>query len=161
MQEHIEDIIIQQKERAKPVTGKAFLLSVSGIVIRLAIAQILCNLLISLTGVGLINILFYLYAIVLLMGYIRKTVAGYTYTLKESALYLQRQAGDVTTTLVEIPLGKIRAVRPVAKGERIALYYRQVTAIDPQAAPSGRVKAAFAGLSGGRSLLPVAKETEE
>lgn len=142
--EHIEAIIAQQKDRAKPPTGKAFLLSVAGIVLRLAVCQLAVNALIALTGVGLLNAAFYLYAVWLLLSFMRRTVAGYVYTLKGTTLILQRQSGDSTTTLVEIPLEAIRAVRAVAAGERLRLYYRQVTAIDPRSAPGGRMRLAFA-----------------
>ncbi|MDO5378968.1 MAG: hypothetical protein Q4G52_11595 [Clostridia bacterium] len=142
--EHIEPIIAQQKDRAKPPTGKAFLLGVAGIVLRLAVCQLMVNALIMLTGAGLFNVAFYLYAVWLLLSFMRRTVAGYTYTLKETTLILQRQSGDSTTALVEIPLEAIRAVRQVAAGERLRLYYRQVTAVDPKSAPGGRMRLAFA-----------------
>lgn len=142
--EHIEAIIAQQKDRAKPPTGKAFVLGVAGIVLRLAVCQVVVNALIALTGAGLLNIAFYLYAVWLLVRFMQKTVAGYTYTLKETTLILQRQSGDSTTALVEIPLEAIRAVREVAAGERLRLYYKQVTAVDPKSAPSGRMRVAFA-----------------
>lgn len=142
--EHIEAIVAQQKDRAKPPTGRAFLLSVAGIVLRLAVCQLAVNALISLTGTGLLNALFYLYAVWLLVSFMRRTVAGYTYTLRETTLVLQRESGDSTTSLVEIPLSAISAVREVAAGERLRLYYRQVTAIDPASAPGGRMRLAFA-----------------
>lgn len=139
----MEEILARQRDGAKGMTGKAFLLGVAGIVLRLALAQIACNALILLTGVGLINALFYPYAVWLLMRFMRDTVAGYCYTLKEKTLLLERRLGDSTTTLVEIPLESIVAVRPVCAGERLRASYRQVTVIDPDAAPSGRMRAAF------------------
>jgi len=142
--EHIEAIVAQQKDRTKPPTGRAFLLSVAGIVLRLAVCQIIVNALILLTGAGLLNAAFYLYAVWLLVSFMRRTVAGYTYTLKATVLLLQRESGDSTTSLVEIPLDAILAVREVAAGERLRLYYRQVTAIDPKGAPGGRMRLAFA-----------------
>lgn len=141
--EHIEAIIAQQKDRPKPPSGKVFLLGVAGIVLRLAVCQLVVNALIALTGAGLLNAAFYLYAVWLLLSFMRRTVAGYVYTLKETTLILQRQSGDSTTSLVEIPLEAIRAVREVAAGERLRLYYRQVTAIDPASAPSARMRLAF------------------
>ena len=63
----MEEIRAQQVNRARPVTGKGFALGVASVVFRLALAQILCNLLIAATGVGLLNVLFYLYAVVTLV----------------------------------------------------------------------------------------------
>lgn len=139
----MNEIIATQHDRAKPLTGKTFLLSVASIVLRLAAAQIAVNLAISLTGLGLLNVLFYAYAVWLLFGFMRRTVASYTYTLKTDVLILQRRLGDSTTTLIEIPLEKIRAIRPVRFGEDMRLYYKQVTFFDPACRPSWRVRAAF------------------
>lgn len=139
----MNEIIATQHDRAKPLTGKTFLLSVASIVLRLAAAQIAVNLAISLTGLGLLNVLFYAYAVWLLFGFMRHTVASYTYMLKAGTLVLQRRMGDSTTTLIEIPLEKIRAVRPVRFGEDMHLYYKQVTTIDPACRPSWRIRAGF------------------
>ncbi|MDO5298717.1 MAG: hypothetical protein Q4F18_04765 [Clostridia bacterium] len=140
----MEEIIIRQRDAAKPLTGKAFLLGVASIVLRLALAQIVINLAITLSGVGLLNIAFYLYAIWLLVGFMRRTVASYVYTLKSETLVLERRLGDSTSTVVEIPLSSVVSVRPVYAAERLRTTYRQVTVIDPEARPPVRVRAAFA-----------------
>lgn len=139
----MQEIIARQNSAAKPLTGKQFLLSVASIILRLAIAQLLANLLITLTGVGLLNVLFYLYAVWLLVGFMGRTVAGNIYTLKESTLVLQRMLGDTTITLVEIPTDSIVSIRPVCCGENLGIDYRQVTYIDPARKPSARLRAAF------------------
>jgi len=139
----MEEIILQQKEAAKALTGKAFVLSVAGIVLRLAIAQITVNLLISLTGQGLLNIAFYLYAVWLLVGFMRRTVAAYVYTLRPGVLYLEKKLGDSTMSLVEIPLSRVVSMRPLYMAERLYTGYRQVTVIDPAAKPTLRVRIAF------------------
>ena len=54
----VEEIRAQQGNRARPVTGKGFALGVASVVLRLALAQIVCNLLIAATGMGLLNVLF-------------------------------------------------------------------------------------------------------
>lgn len=144
MDKRIEAITAVQKRTAQPPTGKGFLLGVAGVIARLAIAQIAVNLLIVLTGIGLINVAFYVYAVVLMLRFMQRFVAGTVYTLKEETLVLQKMLGDSTTSVVEIPLGAIRAIRPVAAAERLHLYYRQVTAIDPQARSPFRARAAFA-----------------
>lgn len=143
MAEHIESIIAAQKDRPEPLSGKGFLLAVAGVVLRLALAQIIVNLLISATGVGLMNVAFYVYAVWLMAAFMRRTVAASAYTLKESTLYLQKLLGDSTTSVVEIPLSAIRAIRPVAAGERLKLYYRQVTVIDARARAPLRARLAF------------------
>lgn len=140
----MEEIILQQKEAAKALNGKAFVLSVAGIVLRLAVAQIVVNLLISLTGQGLLNIAFYLYAVWLLVGFMRRTVAAYVYTLRPGVLYLEKKLGDSTMSLVEIPLSRVVSMRPVYMAERLYTGYRQVTVIDPAAKPVLRVRLAFA-----------------
>lgn len=140
----MEEIMISQKETAKPLTGKEFLLGVASIVLRLAIAQIIVNLAITFSGAGLLNIAFYLYAIWLLSGFMRRTVSGYVYTLKRETLVLERRLGDSTTTVVEIPLSCVVSVRPVYAAERVRTAYRQVTVIDPAAKPPVRMRAAFA-----------------
>ena len=143
MAEHIEAIVASQKDRPEPVTGKGFLLSVASVVLRLALAQIVVNLLISATGVGLLNVAFYVYAVWLLAAFMRRTVAASAYTLKEHTLYLQKLLGDSTTSVVEIPLASIVAIRPVAACERLKLSYRQVTVIDARARSPFRARLAF------------------
>ena len=143
MAEHIEAIVASQKDRPEPVTGKSFLLAVAGVVLRLALAQIVVNLLISATGVGLVNVAFYVYAVWLLASFMRRTVAASAYTLKEHTLYLQKLLGDSTTSGVEIPLHAIRAIRPVAACERLKLSSRQVTVIDARARAPFRARLAF------------------
>ena len=140
----MQDIILQQRNAAKPLTGKSFLLSIAGILVRLAIAQIAVNLLIVATGMGLLNIAFYVYAILLLVGFMRATVAGYVYTLKEGELVLERRLGDSTITLVQIPLDHVVSLREVRMAENLKTTYRQVTHIDPDTRPPLRVRAAFA-----------------
>lgn len=139
----MEEIILRQRNAAKPLTGKAFLLSIAGILLRLAIAQIIVNLLISATGLGLINLLFYLYSVLLLLQFMRGSVASYVYTLKENMLILEKKMGDSTFSVLEIPLERIVSMRPVKRGERLKTTYRQVTAIDPETKPSLRMRMAF------------------
>lgn len=140
----MEEIILKQKNAAKPMTGKRFVLGVAGIVTNLAIAQIAVNLAITLTGTGLINIAFYVYAVWLLVRFMRRTVASYIYTLKPGVLYLEKKLGDSTMSLVEIPLSRVISMRPAYRAERLRASYSQVTVIDPQAGPTLRVRAAFA-----------------
>ena len=139
----MQDIILQQHSAAKPLSGKSFLLSIAGILVRLAIAQIVVNLLIAATGMGLLNIAFYVYAILLLVGFMRATVAGYVYTLKEDELVLERRLGDSTITLVQIPLDRVVSLREVCVAENLKTTYRQVTHIDPDTRPPLRVRMAF------------------
>ena len=139
----MEEIRAQQVNRARPMTGKGFVLGVASVVLRLALAQIVCNLLIAATGMGLLNVLFYLYAVVTLALFMRRTVASSAYTLKQETLVLERRLGDSTTSVVEIPLDRILAVRPVCAGERLHVCYRQVTVIDNEAKPTARMKAAW------------------
>jgi len=139
----MDEIIIRQWDAAKPLTGKAFILNVALIILKLAIAQMAVNLLIVLTGMGILNILFYLYAIWLLFGFMRRTVACYVYTLKENVLVLERRLGDSPITVIEIPLNRVISMRPVMKGERLKTTYRQVTEVDPACRPPFRVRAAF------------------
>ena len=139
----MQDIILQQRNAARPLSGKSFLLSIAGILLRLAIAQIAVNLLIAATGAGLLNIAFYVYAILLLVSFMRATVAGYVYTLKEGELLLERRLGDSTITLVQIPLDRVVSLREVRMAENLKTTYRQVTHIDPDTRPARRVRAAF------------------
>lgn len=136
----MEEIRFQQINAPRPMTGKSFLLGVAAVLLRLAIAQILCNLLITATGVGLLNIAFYLYAVVTLFRFMRKTVAGSAYTLKEKSLVLQKRLGDSTTSVMEIPLDKIVSIRPICAGERLKVCYKQVTVMDSNAAVPMRIR---------------------
>ena len=136
----MEEIRAQQVNRARPMTGRDFVLGVASVVLRLALAQILCNLLIAATGAGLLNVLFYLYAVATLAMFMRRTVASSAYTLKQETLVLERKLGDSTTSVVEIPLDRILAVRPVCRGERLHVCYRQVTVIDNEAKPTARMR---------------------
>ena len=139
----MQEIILQQHSAAKPLTGKSFVLSIAGILVRLAIVQIVVNLLIAATGMGLLNIAFYVYAILLLVGFMRATVAGYVYTLKEDELVLERRLGDSTITLVQIPLDHVVSLREVRMAENLKTTYCQVTHIDPDTKPPLRVRMAF------------------
>lgn len=140
----MEEIILQQRNAPKPVTGKGFILGIAGVLVRLALAQMIVNALIMLTGVGLLNIAFYLCAVLVIVRFMTHTVAGSTYTLKENTLTLQRLLGDSTVSVTEIPLEKIASVRPVLYADRLKSSYRIVTVIDAQAAQPLRMKLAFA-----------------
>lgn len=139
----MQEILAQQRNAAKPVTGKAFFLGVIGIVIRLALAQAAVNFAIMFTGLGLLNIAFYLYAIWAIIAFMRRTVAGSLYMLKENTLYLQKTLGDSTTSVVEIPLDQVLAVREVMHGERLESSYHRVTVIDAAAAKTARMRLSF------------------
>ena len=139
----MEEILAQQRKLAEPITGKAFFSGVFGVLVRLALAQILVNFLITLTGIGLLNLLFYLYAIVLLMRFMGKTVAGSQYMLKEDLLILQKQLGDSTISVVEIPAAQVQSIRPVYRADRLACSYRSVSVIDASAAQPMRMRIAF------------------
>ena len=139
----MHEIILRQHDAARKLDGKGFVLGIAGILLRLAVAQIICNWLISVTGIGLVNLAFYLYAVWLLIMFMRSTVAGYVYTLKEETLVLERRLGDSTITVIEVPLESIAALRPVRMGERLETAYRDVMVIDPAGRPAARVRAAF------------------
>ena len=140
----MQEIIFQQRNAAKPLTGKAFLLSIAGILVQLAAAQLVINALISWTGIGLLNVAFYLFAVWLLIAFMRETVAVYVYTLKEDTLVLERKLGDSTITVVEIPLAQVASLRPVRMAENLNISYRDVMHIDASSAPTTRVRIAFA-----------------
>ena len=159
----MEEIIVRQHDAAKPLTGKGFLLGIAGILLRLAIAQVIVNLLIGITGLGLLNLAFYGYAVWLLFVFMRRTVASYVYTLKSETLVLERRMGDSPSTVVQIPLERIISMRPVYMGERLHTTYRQVTEIDPAGRPPFRVRAAFALslISAKLARLAAGKRVEE
>ncbi|MBQ2947942.1 MAG: hypothetical protein IJD94_03090 [Clostridia bacterium] len=159
----MEEIIVRQHDAAKPLTGKGFVLGVAGILLRLAIAQIAVNLLISMTGLGLLNLAFYGYAVLLLVAFMRRTVASYVYTLKRETLVLERRMGDSPSSVVQIPLANIISMRPVYMGERLHTTYRQVTEIDPAGRPPFRVRAAFvlSLISAKLARLAAGKRVEE
>ena len=140
----MEHIIARQNAAAKPATGKTFILGIAGIIVELAIAQLIVNLLIRTTGVGLLNLLFYGYAVVLLIRFMTRTVAGSIYTLRTQTLVLQRMMGDSTVLGVEIPLSDVVSIRPYTYGQRLHLDYRQVTYVDTACAPGLRMRIAFA-----------------
>lgn len=139
----MHEIILRQHDAARKLDGKGFVLGIVGILLRLSIAQIVCNGLISLTGVGLLNLAFYLYAVWLLVMFMRSTVASYVYTLMEDKLVLERKLGDSTITVIEVSLDSVAALRPVYMGERLETAYRDVMVIDPAGKPTARVRAAF------------------
>jgi len=159
----MEEIIVRQHDAAKPLTGKGFLLGIAGILLRLTIAQVIVNLLIGITGLGLLNLAFYGYAVWLLFVFMRRTVASYVYTLKSETLVLERRMGDSPSTVVQIPLERIISMRPVYMGERLHTTYRQVTEIDPAGRPPFRVRAAFALslISAKLARLAAGKRVEE
>ena len=140
----METIIARQNNAAKPATGRTFVLGIARIIVELAIVQAIVNLLIRVTTMGLLNLLFYLYAVVLLVRFMTRTVAGYIYTLKEDTLEMQRLLGDSTVLGVQIPLDAVISVRPVVYGEKLALDYRRVTYVDSTCAPGLRMHIAFA-----------------
>lgn len=139
----MHEIILKQHDAARKLDGKGFVLGIAGILLSLSIAQIVCNWLISLTGIGLLNLGFYLYAVWLLIMFMRDTVASYVYTLMEDKLVLERKLGDSTITVIEVPFESVAAMRPVRMGERLETAYRDVMVIDPAGRPTARVRAAF------------------
>ena len=139
----MQEIIFQQRNAARPLTGRVFVLSIAKILIALTIAQMIVNALISLTGIGLLNVAFYLFAVWLLIMFMRDTVAGYVYTLKESTLVLERKLGDSTITVIEVPLSQVASLREVRMGENLHISYRDVMHIDACTRPPVRVRAAF------------------
>lgn len=139
----MQEIIFRQRNAAKPLTGRAFVLSIAGILVKLAAAQIVVNLLISMTGMGLLNVAFYLFAVWLLIDFMRATVAGYVYTLGEDTLVLERKLGDSTITVVEVPLGQVVSLRRLYMAENLHISYRDVMHIDASSRPALRVRAAF------------------
>lgn len=156
----MEEILAQQRKAAAPMTGRRFLLGVAGIIVRLALAQVIVNLAITASGIGLLNVAFYLYAVLVMIRFMRQTVAGSVYTLKEKTLVLQKMLGDSTTSVVEIPLSLVVSVRPVLAGERLACCYRRVTVMDHEARVPMRVRLAFAlSLVSARLARCVAGET--
>ena len=138
----MQEILAQQRNAAKPVTGKGFLLGVAGVIVKLSVAQIVVNLLIVLTGMGLLNIAFYLFAIWVIVAFMGRTVAGSLYMLKEHAFYLQKTLGDSTVSVTEIPLERILAIRPVVYGERLESSYCRVTVVDAACAKPMRMRLA-------------------
>lgn len=159
----MDEIIFRQKNAPQKVTGRRFLLGAAGIVLRLAVAQIAVNALIALSGAGLLNILFYLYAVALLAGFMRRTVAGTVYVLGARTLVLQSLLGDSTTAVVEIPLDGVIALRSVVRCEDLHLCYAQVTAPDAAARPGLRMRAAFIAsmLSARLACLIAGKRAQE
>ena len=139
----MEQIIARQNSAAKPATGKTFVIGIAKVIVELAIAQVVVNFLIRATGMGLLNLLFYLYAVMLLVRFMTRTVAGTIYTLKQDTLVLQRLLGDSTVLGVEIPLSAIVSIRPLLCGQRLHTDYRQVTYVDSSCAPGLRMRLAF------------------
>ena len=140
----MEEVLAQQRNASKPVTGSAFLRGVALVLIKLAAAQVLVNLAIALSGVGLLNIAFYLYAVGLMVSFMGRTVAGSAYVLRPGMLSLSKMLGDSTTSVVEIPTKDILSVRPVMLGERLECSVRRVTVIDAQAAQGVRMRLCYA-----------------
>lgn len=159
----MEEIICMQKNAPKPVTVRRFVMGAAGIVLRLAVAQIAVNAAIALTGVGLLNVLFYVYAVTLIVLFMRATVAGSVYVLKEKTLVLQSLLGDSTSAVVEIPLVRVVSLRPVKRGENLRLHCAQVTTVDPALRPGWRCSLAFAAslLSGRLARLIAGKAADE
>lgn len=139
----MEEVLAQQHNASKPLTGSAFLRGVALVLMRLAVAQVLVNLAIALSGVGLLNIAFYLYAVGLMVSFMGRTVAGSAYVLRPGTLSLSKMLGDSTTSVVEIPTKDILSVRPVMLGERLECSVRRVTVIDARAAQGARMRLAY------------------
>lgn len=139
----MEEIFAQQRNKAKPVSAIGFFGGILGVVITLALAQMLTNMLIAATGIGLLNIVFYLYAIALLLRFMGKTVAGSLYMIKGDTLYLQKMLGDSTLSVTEIPLEQVVGVRTIGYGERLACSYGRVTVVDAAAAQTLRMRFSF------------------
>ena len=134
---------IRQVIRPAGLSGKKFFLSVAVILAELAVSQLVFNLLITLTGIGLLNVLFYIFAVWLLLCFMRGTVAGNTYQLTEDSLILERQLGDSPVSVVSIPRSAVLSIRPAFCGEDLRVSYEQVTYIRKAVQPSFRMKLAF------------------
>ena len=140
----MEEVLAQQRNAARPVTGGAFLKGVALVIVKLAVAQIAVNLAIVLSGMGLLNVAFYLYAVWLMVSFMRHTVAGSAYVLRPQTLSFSKMLGDSTTSVVEIPTKDIVSVREIAFGERLECSVRRVTVIDAQAAQGVRMRLCYA-----------------
>ena len=140
----MEEVLAQQRNAARPVTGGAFLKGVALVIVKLAVAQIAVNLAIVLSGMGLLNVAFYLYAVWLMVSFMRRTVAGSAYVLRPQTLSFSKMLGDSTTSVVEIPTKDIVSVREIAFGERLECSVRRVTVIDAQAAQGVRMRLCYA-----------------
>lgn len=139
----MDEIILRQRDAAKPLTGKTFLLGIALIVLKLSIAQMVLHLMISAAGAEFLSIVFYLYAVWLLLGFLRRTVACYVYTLTENTLVLERRLGDSLIRVIEIPLESVISLRAVKKGESLRTTYQSIAVIDPACRAPFRVRAAF------------------
>ena len=139
----MDEIILRQRDAAKPLTGKDFCLNIALIILKLSAAQIVINLLTGGAGMSLLYIAFYLYAVWLLVGFLCRTVACHVYTLRENAIVLERCLGDSPIRTIGIPLQSVVSMRPVRKGERFRTTYRRVTEIDPACRQPFRMRAAF------------------
>ena len=140
----MEEVLAQQRNAARPVTGGAFLKGVALVLLKLAVAQVAVNLAITLSGVGLLNVVFYIYAVGLMVAFMSRTVAGSAYVLRPQMLSFSKMLGDSTTSVVEIPTKDIVSVRKIAFGERLACSVRRVTVIDAQAAQGMRMRLSYA-----------------
>lgn len=140
----MDSIIYRQKSAAAELTGKRFALAIAGLLLRLAIAQAAISLLAAASGLAILNAAVYLYAIWLFLRFVDRTASCYVYTLRAGSMILERRLGDSTITVVEIPIERITAMRPVRRGERLHTTYRRVKVIGPACRPALRVRAAFA-----------------
>ena len=118
---------IRQEIRPQRTTAKGFVLSCAGIMLRLAVCQLICVLLAKLLEAPALNALVLLYAAALLLSLLKKKTAGCVYELAEDKLILSRTMGDRRTRALEIPLEAILAVRTAAAGERLRVSYKRVT----------------------------------
>ena len=139
----MQEIIFRQRDAARPLMGRTFVMSIAGIVLKLAVAQIVVNLLISMTDMSLLSVAFYLYAAWLLIDFVRGAVAGCVYTLREDTLVLERKLGDSTITMIEVPLDRVVSLREIHMAENLHISYRNVMHIDGSSRPALRVRAAF------------------
>ncbi len=139
----MNNVLQEQWQRPEPMDGRQFVLAVCSIALRLAVCILLVNLLIGLTGQGLLNLLFYIYAVALLLRFMRRRLTSSRVVLKEKEIIFERHLGDSPTSVVSIRREDVVSVRPHRLDEHLKLIYHNVTVFGKDLGTPLRMQAAF------------------
>ncbi|MBQ8094778.1 MAG: hypothetical protein IJ242_14580 [Clostridia bacterium] len=119
----MSEVICEQVIRQETLTQKEFILEVVRIILRLAIAEIVTSALSYLTGMGIVRIAFYVYAIAEVFRFLWRILASDRYVLMNDRLILERRIGETVLGGVSIPLKQILSIREHLAAESTGVSY--------------------------------------
>ena len=134
------DSIARLSIHPPPMTGRAFLLQLFRMLVRLSAAEIVVSLAIWATGANILRILLCVYVLFLLLRWFSERVQNAELVLDGQSLYLFRESAFGGMRRIRIPLKDIAAVRTHCAGEDLKITYRSAQVADRTLEPAFRIR---------------------